>query len=168
MKKIWIIEDENQIFEDEKNMLDWCRQQFISDKHQLIGKLKVRELEVVGDHTVDFDYLIESMVRESRINGIFEEPHTQFRLDMEDLFRIMQPHSVEKLRWLRMCCELNGWRESNCRKILGANKQFMIRTIPARITKSGGDVNQYYEALAKVKNFTINTENNKIDIKVFD
>lgn len=166
MSKIWIIKPqylEEVIIHTEDELHQWCQNIFTSNKHQFMGKINIKEIEIASESNIDFDGYVESMIRNSRIESITQES-TPYRIDLEDFFTVIPKELDERINWIRKCIDLNRWKESYCRKILGTYKRLLTRTIPEKIEESKRK--EYFDKLSKVKNFeTEKRELNTIKIK---
>lgn len=153
MSKIWIIKPQHLdevIIHTEKELNQWCQNIFTSNKHTFMGKINIKEIEIASECDIDFNGFIDSIIRNSRIESLHNES-TQYRMDLEDFFSIIPIKLDERLDFIRKCIEINGWKESHCRKIIGSHKSFFTKFIPNKISEDKRD--EYFKKLAKVKNF---------------
>jgi hypothetical protein len=166
MNKIWIIKPqylEEVIIHTEDELHQWCHNIFTSNKHQFMGKINIKEIEIASESDIDFDGYVESMIRNSRIEGLIEDS-TPYRVDLEDFFNVIPKELDDRIDWIRKCIDLNGWKESYCRKILGTYKRVLTKTIPSKIDE--GKRQEYFDKLAKVKNFEPDNKVNINTIKI--
>ena len=129
----------------------------MSNNYSFMGKIEIIEYVIASETTTDFEAYVDSMVRDIRIETVLDSgcADTQYRKDLENLLVMVKKsgHNPERLDFIKKCLILNGWKESNCREILGRNKRFFVKSVPEKLDEQDWD--EYFERLAKVKNFEI-------------
>jgi hypothetical protein len=158
MRKMWRIKPQyydEVIVHSEEELNEWCLNKFMSNNYSFMGKIEINEYVIACETTTDFEAYVDSMIRDTRIATVLDtgSTHTQYRKDLDELFTIVEKsgHNPERLDFIRKCLILNGWKESNCREILGRNKRYFVKSVPEKLDEQ--DREEYFERLAKVKNF---------------
>ena len=158
MRKMWRIKPQyydEVIVHSEEELNEWCLNKFMSNNYSFMGKIEINEYVIASETTTDFEAYVDSMIRDTRIATVLDtgSTHTQYRKDLDELFTMVEKsgHNHERLDFIRKCLILNGWKESNCREILGRNKRYFVKSVPEKLDEQ--DREEYFEKLAKVKNF---------------